>query len=173
MSRLDREDRPSDHPWRPERSKSRLAASRWCLLQRVGNSADRAASIDWPGACRNETVFDQESITYRLCNVLKCLILRSRNSISDRLPERLVRQVAHQFLNTRGIRVGRQTGTFDVARQKVPPHHAEHETHFEAAPFAEVHGHDEAIEQQNSNRNLKIEDSRRELLGEAGIDLFG
>ncbi len=37
------------------------------------------------GVCRNEAVFDQESITYRPCNVRKLLILRSRNSISDRL----------------------------------------------------------------------------------------
>ena len=37
------------------------------------------------GICWNGTVFDQESGTYRPCNVGKLLILRSRNSISDRL----------------------------------------------------------------------------------------
>ena len=36
------------------------------------------------GACRNETIFDQESTTYAPCSAHKLLILRSRNSISDR-----------------------------------------------------------------------------------------
>ena len=41
-----------------------------------------------PGVCRSETFLDEESITYRLFDSRKSLILGLRNSISDRLLER-------------------------------------------------------------------------------------
>jgi|ERR1035437_2368787 hypothetical protein len=59
------------------------------------------------GVCRNETVPHQESITYRPCITRKLLILRSRNSISDRLPSgwlQSTQRVLRPFLLSKVIR---------------------------------------------------------------------
>src|ERR1035437_5373561 len=55
------------------------------------------------GVCRNETVFHQESTTYRPCTARKLLILRSVNSISDRL---LASQSAFQTGTRRAANTG-------------------------------------------------------------------
>jgi hypothetical protein len=53
--------------------------------ERFSRHLSMACARNCEGACRNETFFNGESITYRLCRLCKSLILRSTKSISDRL----------------------------------------------------------------------------------------